>query len=67
MARILVVDDKELMRDGVATMLSRKGHSVVAASDARMALSRIAEKRPDCVVTDLQMPTMSVFGSLDAP
>ena len=59
MARILVVDDKELMRDGVATMLSRKGHSVVAASDARMALTRIAEKRPDCVVTDLQMPTMS--------
>lgn len=59
MARILVVDDKELMRDGVATMLSRKGHSVVAASDARLALARIAEKRPDCVVTDLQMPGMS--------
>ncbi len=58
MARILVVDDKELMRDGVATMLSRKGHSVVAAPDARLALARIAEKRPDCVVTDLQMPGM---------
>ena len=28
MGRILVVDDKELMRDSVAAILSRKGHMV---------------------------------------
>ena len=27
-----VVDDKELMRDSVGTMLSRRGHSVIAAA-----------------------------------
>ena len=59
MGRILVVDDKELMRDSVAAILSRKGHAVVTAPDGAAALGRIADKRPECVVTDLQMPGMN--------
>jgi DNA-binding NtrC family response regulator len=59
MGRILVVDDKELMRDSVAAILSRKGHTVVTAPDGAAALGRIADKRPECVVTDLQMPGMN--------
>ena len=59
MGRILVVDDKELMRDSVAAILSRKGHLVVTASDGASALTRILDKRPECVVTDLQMPGMN--------
>ena len=39
MGRILVVDDKELMRDSVAAILSRKGHMVVTAADASAALA----------------------------
>jgi DNA-binding NtrC family response regulator len=59
MGKILVVDDKELMRDSVAAILSRKGHMVVTAPDGASALARIADKRPECVVTDLQMPGMN--------
>lgn len=59
MGKVLVVDDKELMRDSVAAILSRKGHAVVTAPDARGALARIADRRPECVVTDLQMPGMN--------
>jgi DNA-binding NtrC family response regulator len=59
MGKVLVVDDKELMRDSVAAILSRKGHTVFTAPDARGALARISEKRPECVVTDLQMPGMN--------
>ena len=59
MSRILVVDDREMMRDSVATTLTRKGHQVVAASNGKAALSKIAEKSPDVIVTDLQMPEMS--------
>jgi DNA-binding NtrC family response regulator len=59
MGKVLVVDDKELMRDSVAAILSRKGHTVVTAPDGRGALARIADKRPECVVTDLQMPGMN--------
>jgi two-component system, NtrC family, response regulator HydG len=59
MGKVLVVDDKELMRDSVAAILSRKGHTVLTAPDARAALARVSEKRPECVVTDLQMPGMN--------
>ena len=34
MSRILIVDDKEMMRDSVATMLARKGHGVTVAAGA---------------------------------
>ncbi len=59
MSRILVVDDKEMMRDSVSTTLARKGHTVITASSAQSALAKLAEKPCDAVITDLQMPEMS--------
>ena len=58
MSKILVVDDKEMMRDSVATTLARKNHTVVAASGAKSALEKLAERPFDAVITDLQMPDM---------
>ncbi|QOJ01285.1 MAG: sigma-54-dependent Fis family transcriptional regulator [Phycisphaeraceae bacterium] len=55
---ILVVDDKELMRDGVCETLRRAGFEVHAAGDGREALAAIARRRPDVVVTDMRMPGM---------
>lgn len=59
MTNVLVVDDKEMMRDSVAATLQRAGMSVVTAPDAAAALDMIARKRPDAVITDLKMPGMS--------
>lgn len=56
---VLVVDDKEMMRDSVGSTLTRAGFAVRTANDARAALSEIAARRPDCVVTDLNMPGMT--------
>ncbi len=58
MSTVLVVDDKELMRDSVASTLRRAGLSVTTADDAGGALASIAARRPDAVVTDLKMPGM---------
>jgi DNA-binding NtrC family response regulator len=58
MSRILIVDDKEMMRDSVATMLTRKGHAVTVASGARAALTKISARPFEAVITDLQMPEM---------
>lgn len=66
MSRILVVDDKEMMRDSVATTLARKQHTVITASDGSAALAKINEKRPDVVITDLQMPEMNGVELLEA-
>lgn len=56
---ILVVDDKEMLRDSVGATLQRAGMTVITASDGSGALEIIARRRPDCVVTDLKMPGMT--------
>ncbi len=65
MSRILIVDDKEMMRDSVATMLSRKGHSVIVAASAPAALEKIAQRPFDALITDLQMPDMDGLSLLE--
>ncbi len=59
MTTVLVVDDKEMMRDSVGSTLQRAGMSVVTAPDGPGALELIAKKRPDAVVSDLKMPGLS--------
>ena len=60
MARILVVDDQELIRDSLAATLARDGHEVVAAGDGPAALGRLGSGgRFDLLITDLKMPRMT--------
>src|SRR3954447_1392975 len=60
MARILIADDQEMMRDSLATTLVREGHEVVAAGDGPAALQRLASPgRIDLLITDLRMPKMT--------
>ena len=59
MSTVLVVDDKEMLRDSVAVTLQRPGFTVLTAPDAEAALGLIASRRPDAVVTDLKMPRVS--------
>jgi DNA-binding NtrC family response regulator len=65
MSKVLVVDDKEMMRDSVATTLARKGHTVVTAAGGTAALEKIATRPVDCVITDLQMPEMDGLSLLE--
>ncbi|MCC7349350.1 MAG: sigma-54-dependent Fis family transcriptional regulator [Phycisphaerales bacterium] len=59
MARILIADDQEMMRDSLAATLVRQGHEVVACSDGAMAASKLAEGRFDLLITDLKMPKLT--------
>src|SRR3954464_3515254 len=60
MARILIVDDQEIMRDSLATTLVREGHEVVAAGDGQAAMTRLSNgTRFDLLITDLKMPRMT--------
>ncbi len=56
--KILVVDDKQMMRDSVGSTLQRAGYGVVVASDGNAALTMVAKHRPAAVITDLKMPEM---------
>ena len=66
MSTILIVDDKEMMRDSVATTLTRKGYAVISAATAPAALEKLAQRSVDAVITDLQMPEMSGLELLEA-
>ena len=59
MARILVVDDQEMMRDSLAATLAREGHEVVAAGDGAAAVARLGAAQFDLLITDLKMPKMT--------
>jgi len=59
MRSVLIVDDKEMLRDSVLKTLERAGFDATAAPDAQAALEAIARKRPDAVVTDMRMPGMT--------
>jgi DNA-binding NtrC family response regulator len=59
MARILVVDDQEMMRDSLAATLAREGHEVTAAGDGPMAVTKLSAGRFDLLISDLKMPKMT--------
>ena len=64
--RVLVVDDSVVMRRIVARALERDPQidRTDFASNGRLALLRIADRRPDVVVLDLEMPELDGFGTL---
>jgi two-component system, NtrC family, response regulator AtoC len=55
MARILVADDHDALRRGLALALSTAGHEVEEASNGNAALERLHESYFDVVVSDLKM------------
>src|SRR5882672_5354336 len=59
MAKILVVDDQEMMRDSLAATLAREGHEVVAAGDGQAGVSRLGAGKFDLLISDLKMPKMT--------
>ncbi len=58
MARILVADDEEGIRSFLAEALEDAGHSVTQAHDGQAAVSELARRNYDVLVTDLKMPRM---------
>ncbi len=59
MARILIADDQDLIRDSLAAILAREGHDIVAATDGPVAVSKLTAQRFDLLITDLKMPRMT--------
>ncbi len=60
MARILICDDEEMIRDSLAGILSREKHEIVACGDGQAALQRLNDGgKFDLLITDLRMPKVS--------
>jgi CheY-like chemotaxis protein len=55
----LVVDDSMLIRHTVCRFLEERGFAVQSATNGQEALEALKRVRPDVIITDIQMPTMS--------
>jgi CheY-like chemotaxis protein len=55
MARILVIEDEEMVRDIVRAILRREGHKVVETGDGKAGLEAYRKEPTDLVLADLYM------------
>jgi CheY-like chemotaxis protein len=58
MSTILVVDDKQLVREAIGKLLEYAGFEVLTAANGREAWAMMYQHRPDLVLLDLMMPEM---------
>ena len=58
LAKILVIDDEQGIRDLLDTLLQRKGYDVVLAASGQKGLELLRREQPDVIVLDLKMPGM---------
>lgn len=55
--RIVIGEDSAVVREGLALLLIRAGHDVVArVGDAPSVVAAVLEKEPDLLITDIRMP-----------
>jgi two-component system, OmpR family, response regulator MtrA len=66
MARIVVADDDEDIRDLVSFKLRQSGHEVTAVADGAAALAACRAERPELVLLDVMMPGMSGLDAAQA-
>jgi len=59
---VLIVDDDDDARDGLAECIRAEGYQVETACDGRDALTKMRAVRPCIVLLDLLMPGMPGYG-----
>lgn len=60
-AKVLIVDDEESQRTGLASMVTSWGFNAETACDGQDALEKLANGATQVLVTDLMMPRMDGF------
>lgn len=55
MGRILIIDDNETMREGMAATIRRMGHEALIAAGGAEGLALMRKHTPDFLITDLKM------------
>ena len=55
--RVVIAEDAAVLREGLARLLSDRGHEICATvADAETLRAAVAEHRPDAVIADIRMP-----------
>jgi CheY-like chemotaxis protein len=65
MAKILLVEDDNNLREIYEARLMAEGYDIVSARDGEEALSVAIKEKPDLIISDVMMPKISGFDMLD--
>jgi len=65
MAKILLVEDDNNLREIYEARLMAEGYEIVSARDGEEALSVAMKEKPDLIISDVMMPKISGFDMLD--
>ncbi len=65
MAKILLVEDDNNLREIYGARLLAEGHDIVSAKDGEEALAISVKEKPDLIISDVMMPRISGFDMLD--
>jgi CheY-like chemotaxis protein len=60
-ARILVVEDDEILRDTLEEVMIDEGHEVRSAGNGLVALELLESWTPELIILDLMMPYMDAY------
>lgn len=63
--RILIIDDEEVIREGVQRALSGRGYTIAKAENGEKGIEMIRNQGFDIVLLDLMMPGIDGFAVLD--
>ncbi len=58
MARVLIVDDTDIVRKALEMAVRRMGHETVSTSDSMEALAMAVNDPPDLALVDFRMPRL---------
>ena len=58
MPKVLLVEDSEESRDGLARRLRRKGYETLLAVDGREAVRMAGAEAPDLILMDMSLPIL---------
>ena len=59
MSTVLVVEDNDLNRRLFVDLLTTRKHTILEATDGQSALDLVAKKKPDLILMDIQLPSVS--------
>jgi len=65
MAKIMLVEDDNNLKEIYGERLQAEGYEIVTAGDGEEGLSTAIKERPDLIISDVMMPKISGFDMLD--
>jgi CheY-like chemotaxis protein len=65
MAKVMLVEDDNNLREIYEARLAAEGYEIVSAADGEAALALAIKEKPDLIISDIMMPKVSGFDMLD--